>query len=146
MSNIELIEVSPTEIELIEIQSAGVTVIEKNSEFSWVCGQTLSGHKAVTFNATGGLIYADKDTPVHGCKVAGITTHAAEMFQFCRVLRHGEITEPSWFWDVNLPVFVGNSGELTQTPPVTGFSVIIGFPIRTDTLSVRIQTTVYLEE
>lgn len=145
MSDIQLIEVGTNEVELIEVESAGVTVVVKDPVLLLICAETLSGHRAVTCNRDGMLIYADKDTPEHGHKLLGITTHAAESGSFCTVLRYGELTEPSWSWETDKPVFVGEAGMLTQTPPETGFSVIIGFPIKPDTLSVRIQTTVYLE-
>lgn len=105
---------------------------------------TLSGHRAVVPDAVGGVIYADSSTLTHRDKTLGITTSAAGIGAAASIRTYGELTEPSWNWALDTPVFVGLTGLLTQTPPTSGFVQRVGFPTATDTLFIDIDTAITL--
>lgn len=72
--------------------------------------EALGGHRAVTadgYHATPSLLD----------KLAGISTGAASLGDTANLQRSGLMTEPSWTWTPDAPVFVGAAGVLTQTPP-----------------------------
>ena len=98
------------------------------SALQYPAGAALSGHRMVVLEA-GLAIYADKDTPAHAGKVLGMTTGAAALGELATIQTGGELTEPSWAWTLDQPIFVGVTGTLTQTPPATGFVLTVGFPI-----------------
>lgn len=80
------------------------------AEFSVIAAMPLGGQRAVT----GAGVYADQAT-IDG--LLGITLEAATTGAAVRVRGAGTIDEPSWSWTPNVPIYVGASGVLTQTPP-----------------------------
>lgn len=105
---------------------------------------SLSGHRAVVLNSSGEAIYADASTIAHRDKVLGITTGAASARADATIKTYGELTEPSWAWTLDDPVFLGLTGLLTQTPPTSGFVQRIGFPTAATKLFIDIDDAVTL--
>jgi len=101
-------------------------------------GTALGGHRMVVLNDLGQAVYADSSNPAHASKVLGITTGASSQGDTATIQSGGELTESSWAWTLDQPVFLGTSGLLTQTQPATGFSLVVGFPLSTTTLFVNI--------
>lgn len=102
--------------------AAGVIIVAPSSI-------NLSGHRAVVLNNLGEALYADNNTAVHANKFAGITQGASVQGASATLQQFGEITEPTWSWTPDQPVYLGSNGLLTQTPPVAAtakFSLIIG--------------------
>ena len=54
------------------------------------------------------------------------------------------MTEPSWAWTPNQPIFVGMGGVPTQTAPSTGFHAPIGVAVSPTAMVVQIKTPVVL--
>lgn len=101
----------------------------------------LSGHRMVMLDGQGGATYASSTEQTHANRIVGMTTHAAVAGANVALAVYGEITEPSWNWDADKPVYLGADGFLTQTPPVAPeakFSVVVGFPISATTLFINI--------
>lgn len=84
---------------------------------SKIAATALSGHRAVTLDSIGKLNYASNDNYVHSFKLLGMTTGAVAEGALATVLFAGELTEPSWNWNINLPIFLGANGLLTQIVP-----------------------------
>lgn len=110
-------------------------------DLSLVAGQVLSGHRAVTLDATGRVVYANASVPLHATRVLGITTQAADLGAAVNVAMRREVVEPSWNWDVAKPVFLSTNGLLTQATPVAPasvFSLTVGFPTSPTSLFVNV--------
>lgn len=89
----------------------------------------LSGHRGIVLNSSGQALYADNNTPAHASKFVGITQGAVVAGSNATIQRFGEITEPSWSWTPDQPVYLGANGLITQTMPTAAsakFSLIIG--------------------
>ena len=107
----------------------------------------ISGHRVVTLDSGHNAIYASNDTLAHANKLLGVTLNAALASDPVNVQRLGELTEPSWNWTPDLPVYLGKNGHLTQTPPSAAdsvFSVVVGFPVTSTTLFVSIGNPIIL--
>jgi len=98
--------------------------------------QALGGHRAVVLNASGAADYADCTTPAHMGRFAGITAGAASAGQPVTIINAGPLTEPTWAWTPDAPVYLASSGLISQTPPATGFLQIIGMTLSATTLFV----------
>ena len=97
----------------------------------------IGGHRVVIASGASGAAIADKDTPDHMHRVIGITKGAAGSGNQIEIAGAGEMTEPSWTWSVG-PVWLGSNGLLTQTPPTTGFLLMIGTAIAPTVLMIKI--------
>lgn len=101
-------------------------------------GEILGGHRCVTLGSDGLAYYADnQSTPVPNGAL-WITLHAALAGADVLVATYGPVTEPSWSWVPNRPVFLGITGLLTQTAPVPPavFRAEVGMAQAADTLHV----------
>jgi hypothetical protein len=101
--------------------------------------ESLGGHRAVL--AAG--LYAD-NVSLSSSIVIGITTEAVTSGSNVIVQASGEMTEPSWLWDISKPVYLGQNGLLTQIVPTTGVIVEIGRPIANNKLLIKIQSPIVL--
>jgi hypothetical protein len=101
-------------------------------------GQAIGGHRAV---AVGG-VYADQSsTP----EVLGISTAAYSAGQLMALRDSGLISEPGWTWSVNQPIYLGNTGALTQAAPASGYVVELGVATSATQMRISIQPPIFME-
>jgi len=113
-------------------------------KISGVAGTNLSGHRVVIKDNDGKIYYADKDTPTHLWKVLGITFASALLGNTVNIEAFGRVVETSWAWVMGVPIFCGNNGILTQSPPSSGFSLILGTPMSATEMFVNIKQAIML--
>lgn len=112
-----------------------------------VAAENLSGHRAVTKNSAGLVIYASAEEPGHVDGVIGVTTAAANEGAEVTFATHGElITEGSWTWTPGGPIYLRTDGQLSQTPPSIGFVCIVGNALTAETMLVMPRISVELAE
>jgi hypothetical protein len=160
---IEVIEVHPVVIE--ERQVSVVELVDRQVIFGgeqgpsgppgppgptggdalqYQAGEALGGHRMVVLDDTGKAIYADNTVLSHANKVLGMTTGAASMGYTAMIQTGGEMTEPSWSWVLDTPIWLSSSGMLTQVAPVTGFSLIVAFPITATKVFINLHEPIFL--
>jgi hypothetical protein len=108
-----------------------------------IAGMVLSGHRVLVKFPSGQMFLADKDTPAHMHKVAGVGLNSAGSGSAVQVQSFGELVEPTWNW-VEGPVYLGNSGQLTQTVPTSGFLVLIGTATAPTVLRIQLGAPISL--
>lgn len=99
----------------------------------------ISGHRAVRSDGAGNAVYASSDALLDANALLGISINAASPGGSVTVQHSGKVMEPGWSWTPNLPVFCGPNGALTQTPPETGFCLVVGIPTTPTTLCVGVK-------
>lgn len=111
-----------------------------------VAGAALSGHRIVYLDASYKAQYASNQTASHALVALGLTLGAAALDETVSVQRSGEVTEPSWSWTLEQPVYLGDNGLLTQTAPTSPalFQRIIGFPTAATKLFLALRDPVFL--
>jgi hypothetical protein len=139
----------PTIIESIEIGPQGIPgprgeTGDSTNFVVYPAGQILSGHRMVVLDSDGKAIYADRTIPEHANKVFGMTIGAAMQDADANIQIMGELTEPSWAWTLDIPIWLSVNGLLTQTIPTSGFSLIIGFPITATKIFIDIHEPIFL--
>lgn len=75
----------------------------------------ISGHRVVRA-VVGGVDYATNADAQHADAILGVTVNAADSGEEIRIQASGEITDPSWSFEIG-PVFVGAGGLLVQPVP-----------------------------
>ena len=111
---------------------------------SRIASGVLSGHRAVRSLSALTVALCDAATPLHAQSFLGVTRGAADPGGAVSVQTDGELVEPSWSWSPGLPVFVGLGGVLTQTSPLTGFALVVGFAQSLTSLWVHPRPPVFL--
>ena len=102
-------------------------------------GEALGGHRGVVLNASAEAVYASNAVPAHLHKVLGLTTGAVIIGAEATVQTGGEMTEPTWAWTLDAPIFLGENGLLTQTPPVSGFLLVVAFPVTATKIFIKLR-------
>lgn len=104
----------------------------------------LGGHRVVKPTTSGKVGYADKATTAHAPVVLGITQGAAVDGDLIKVQYDGKMTESSWTWTVNVPIYCGASGVLTETVPTSGFVIQVGTSLSPTSILVNVRQPVVL--
>jgi hypothetical protein len=104
----------------------------------------LSGHRVMITSGDGTCNYASSDNVSHALKIVGISTGAAAQGAAINLQNSGRMTEPTWNWIPEQPVFCGTTGNLTQTPPTTGFQCVVAVAESATSIIVRISEPIKL--
>lgn len=131
-------------VALAQVIGADVKSVLERTSLRYPANGAISGHRVMRCTSSGKVSYADSGTPSHAHSVIGISTNAAADNETVNVQFSGEVTEPSWNWTPNLPVFNGANGYLTQTPPTTGYSLIVGFALTSTKIVVGIKQPIFI--
>jgi len=89
----------------------------------------IGGHRVVVASGADGVLVADPSDITHLHRVIGITEGAAVLGDGIDVRYAGEMTEGSWNWTPDAPVYAGAAGVLTQTPPSGAWLRIVAVAI-----------------
>jgi hypothetical protein len=100
-----------------------------------VAGEALGGHRVVTAQG----LHCMPDTL---SIIIGITVGAGALGTDVEYLPFGPMTENSWSWTPNAPIFAGSNGVLTQAEPA-GNSRRVAFATTATTIAVDLQPTIY---
>lgn len=90
------------------------------------------------------LIYADSGTPEHAFKVVGLLPVAVAAGAAVQVLTDGPLSDSNWNWNPERPIFLGNSGQLTQVAPEAGFLLQVATATTPTQIDFEIQEPVLL--
>jgi hypothetical protein len=104
----------------------------------------LSGHRVVMVVGDELVDYADKEVVTNSNKVLGITLNASSQGDVINVQTGGELEEPTWNWNLNTPIYLGNSGYLTQVIPTAGFILQVAIPVSSTKINVNIKQPIIL--
>lgn len=104
---------------------------------------TLSALKAVVAtNET--FQYADKDNLNHSESVVGILEAVLNPGESARAIAQGLLSDNSFNFQLNKPIFLGNNGNLTQDIPTTGFVKQLAYPVTSSKIYVKINSSIIL--
>lgn len=105
----------------------------------------LGGHRAVRL-VLGQAVYADSAEVADANLVLGITRGAVVAGALAQIQTAGLMSESSWAWTPDQPVFVGAAGTLTQAPPAAGFSLVIGIATGPTQIHIGAKSPIVLQE
>lgn len=94
-------------------------VLERGPRIFVTAGESLADLSVAA--VVGGLaVVADKETPAHSGRVRGIVIGAVSSGATAKLQIYGPLVGSGWSWTPDLPIYLSTSGNLTQTPPLTG--------------------------
>ena len=105
---------------------------------------TVSGGRAVALNADGEAIHADGADDDFAWRVVGLALNGANLGNPVTIATAGEVEEPTWSWIEGKPVFLGSAGSLTQTPPTSGFILVVGSAVGATRILVNVQQPIFI--
>lgn len=129
-----IVQVSTKGIQGAPGSSGGATITA-------IATEAISGQRAVY--AVAGGVALSSSLANSSCEVVGVTTAAAILGDQVTVKTSGELIDPSFAFSVG-PVFLGLSGILTNTVPLTGSQVRIGKALSATKLLIEIEPPIKL--
>jgi hypothetical protein len=109
-----------------------------------VAGENITQYQVVATNATAKAIVANSGTVGHSHLVFGVALATKTTGQNVEIRTRGRVTNGGWSWDTTKNIFVGSSGALTQTKPVTGFSLVVATALTPTEIFIEKRTSVIL--
>ncbi len=142
------VEVSISE-DVIEVEIAGavVTAIGGSGEAledSIETGEAISSLKVLRNDVSDTAFIADSSDVSDFNRVLGISKEAKGSGEDIAYTISGKLEEALWSWDVTKPIFFDSNGDLTQTPPSSGFSMIVAIPITSKIINVTLKQGIKL--
>ena len=118
MSDTIIVELTPPSTTTVEVHVGAPGATGYSADITKrTSAVILSGHRLVSLDGNGSLVYADKD---FSASVFGMTLNSSIALEITNVQTRGEVTEPSWNWIIGQPVFLGSAGMLSQVIPTSG--------------------------
>lgn len=102
----------------------------------------LSGHRVVTTDADGNVVYASADVDLIG--PFWVTTGAAIQGADVTCVALGPVDEPSWTWAPHTALYLGLNGALTAVAPTAGLLVRVATAITPTSIFVDPTTPILL--
>jgi hypothetical protein len=102
-----------------------------------IAAQTLSGHCVLAANGDGQAIYA-QHTDSTALAVQGLSTQSGITGDELVILKSGPVAWPAGGLTAGLPLFLTTDGQLSHTPPTSGWIRQIAVAIDADTISIDI--------
>lgn len=102
----------------------------------------VSGHRMVTDGAE----YVSHSNSFDANRVLGMSLNAAAAGDVVTVAVLGYVSETTWNLIPDLPVYLGEDGYITQTPPESGFLLVVGVAISPTSLYVDVGEPIFLTE
>lgn len=103
-------------------------------------GENLSAGRAVVID-TAQAYYFQPTNPAHIGRVVGVTKTSATAGASVNIQTGGIVTDAAFTFAPDLPIFSGNDGELTETPPAAGIVQKVGVSIAANQILLNINTS-----
>lgn len=126
----EAVSVKPAYSEAVAVVESPLTAGQLSGE----AAVALSALRVVTTDANGELVYADSSDPTQANKTVALTLQAFAQDDAATGLVSAIVIDAGWNWDLELPIFVGAAGVLSQVAPVAGYLRQVATPISATSL------------
>lgn len=93
-----------------------------------LAGESIGANYVIRIAADGAARRASAGDLSHFGFVLGFAFASADIGSQVAFVRRGFVEDSRWSW-ARGPVYVGNDGEITQTPPSSGFSQVAGIAV-----------------
>ena len=113
------------------------------SAFQRTAGQRLSALRAV-YEVDGMVYPLDHTDAANIDLMVGLTLTAAEEGAAINIQASGPLDDAGWHWTPGR-LWLGADGTLTQTPPTTGFNLLVGAAVSSTRIILNLQDPIELE-
>ena len=112
---------------------------------TYEAAEDIGGHSAITLNTAGKAIKATNTNSKHAAAILGVTSAAVTTGSQVAATDIGLVTNPGWGLTIDMPVYLGLNGVLTQTIPVSpSFIKQLGIAISSDSVLVSIEPSIII--
>jgi len=109
-----------------------------------IAGAAVTGHYIVYRGSNGKVQHADSSNQSHADQVIGMALNSAILDGNVNVLMQGEEIDASLAFTPSAPLFLNGIGTLSETAPITGFSLKVGFQIEASKVYLALKEPIFL--
>lgn len=109
-----------------------------------IAGEPIGGGTVVRLAEGGTVLKADSSDITYIHSILGITTNAANANDYIQVRNAGDLSDPSFNFEPNLPLFYDTLGRLTQDIPISGYIQTVGLAMTPTDIHILIQIPIKL--
>lgn len=132
------------DVVIIEVAEQGPAGPKGDSDTSFPTNSVINSHRAIITDNLGYAKHASSTDVTHAALIIGVSLNSVTDLSNVNVRSLGFMEDNSWNWTPAQPLFVGNIGQLTQTPPAVGFSLIVATAITPTKIFINIKTPIIL--
>lgn len=126
----------------VDLAPVGLVSSARRLELEATAGEVISALKLVYFDGVN-VFVGDKGS--YGTsKLLGVAVNAGGVGDIIKVHLMGQISDPSFNYTLNAPLFLNSNGTITEVPPTVGFSCRVGFSLGPGRIFVRIDEPIQL--
>lgn len=128
----------------VELGFIGPQGVPGETVLAYTAGQAISSLFVVRLDASSKAVYASCKESSSFLRVIGITQNAALLDGIVNVRKYGILSDPTWDWDLDKNIFLGEDGRLVQSPDILGavFVQNVGYPITKTSMFVNLNTPI----
>lgn len=98
----------------------------------------IGGHRIVYLDISQKLQYATSFDLKTVNKIIGMSLNASSFGAVCRVQSNGLITDNSFSFKIDYPIYLADNGLITQIYPIGGCCKVLGYPITSTSFNLNI--------
>ena len=119
--------------------------ISENVIVEKVAGETIGSHKIVKLGDNGYLYYASCNVLDDVNKILGLSLNSANVGENVRVLIFGKLSDSSFNFNIDKPIFLGINGQIVQEVPETAvFIQRLGKVLRNNEIMIDLDEPIIL--
>lgn len=129
-SEVELVDQG--QVKVLPAYSDAIAAVETPTTSGTLTGDAataLSALRVITTDGSSDLVYADSSDTTQAAKTFGFTLQAFAEGDAAVAVLASVVIDNGWNWDVELPIFIGAAGVLTQVAPTSGYLRQVATPI-----------------
>lgn len=111
--------------------------------FQLPAGEVLPAYKIVISDGTDAYL-ADNTILANANALVGITLHSAAIGATVNIKENGVVENGTWSWTPGSILYLSTAGDMTHTPPATGFCMEVGIPITATKVNFNPQMSIEL--
>ncbi len=142
-NEVSILEVTvPNDISIDIITDNAQLIVPGTNRITFTLGDTVYSGRAVEVNNQGLAILASSTGSGFG--IIGVAVQSGTVGQKIEVVTYGSFTDTSYNLIPDEPLFLRENGIISQSPPSTGVTVVIGSAITPTTMFIRIEQPIYM--
>lgn len=108
-------------------------------------GETIHGSRAIRIGSDGKAYHPSSANTSHAEGIVGLSKDAASSGDIVEIVEEGVLTEPSWAWNPGSLIYLnGTGGQLSETPPTSGFCRSIAVALTATSVRMQLGDTTVL--
>ena len=123
---------------LTNTQSGGNGGSNDHVDISLDAGEVILANTVLTTNESGHVVTASSSNLLHVNKILGVSRNAGQVGHVIRTRVSGILTNTSWNFPPNSPLYLGINGEVTSDPNSGLFMNQIGHSLTETTIYINV--------